>query len=156
IDALSGEGDPRAFRFALPKVKVNPLHTSFSGMKTAAIEAIRAEEQRSGPVLSKKFQADLAASFQAGVVRALRTVAARALEIFPAKQLAVTGGVACNRALRAAFHDLAEERGVPLFVPPPKYCTDNGAMIAWVGERYLAAGEESPLSLNALARAPLG
>jgi N6-L-threonylcarbamoyladenine synthase len=148
IEKLAANGDPKAFEFSIPQVKGKPLHTSFSGMKTAASEYLEG--------LGEERYADLAASFQNGAVRALTAIARRALEGHPAKQLAVAGGVACNGPLRRALAELAEQRGVELVLPAPKYCTDNGAMIAAVGERYLQRGRGSPLSLNAFARLPLG
>jgi len=150
IDRLSERGDPAAFYFALPRVKGHPLHTSFSGMKTAAVDYFR----RHGD--SPQFQANLAASFQAAVVRALSTMVARALQHHPVKQVVLAGGVACNRALRAALQELLQDRDIRLAMPSPQYCTDNGAMIAFTGEKYLEGSEDSPLSLNAFARSPLG
>jgi len=148
IEALARQGNPRAFEFAVPQVKGRPLHTSFSGMKTAALEYL---SQTNEPA-----PADLAASFQYGVVRALLAVLRRALAQFPAAQLAVAGGVACNGPLREALAALATEHDVELVLPPPKYCTDNGAMIAYTGELYLKQGLSSPLHLNAQARQALG
>lgn len=148
IQRLAQEGDPRAFEFAVPQVKGKPLHTSFSGMKTAAMEYLD-----TSPALKA---ADLAASFQRGVVRALVAVCRRALDARPARQLVVAGGVACNGPLREALGELTAERGLPLVLPAPKYCMDNGAMIAFVGEKYLREGKAHPLSLNAQARLPLG
>ncbi|MDL1872282.1 tRNA (adenosine(37)-N6)-threonylcarbamoyltransferase complex transferase subunit TsaD [Deltaproteobacteria bacterium PRO3] len=148
VERLAREGDAKAFDFAVPQVKGRPLHTSFSGMKTAAMEFLE------GPARGRA--ADLAASFQRGVVRALTAVCRRALEARPARQLVVAGGVACNGPLRSALAELAAERGVDLVLPAPKYCMDNGAMIAFVGERYLRAGRSHPLTLNAQARLPLG
>jgi tRNA N6-adenosine threonylcarbamoyltransferase len=153
VDKLSERGDPKAFEFALPRVKGHPLHTSFSGMKTAALEYI---EQRKPDGFSEYEKADFAASFQAAVVLALQTMVERGLEKVHAKQLVVVGGVACNRALRLALQESASKYSIPLVMPTPKFCTDNGAMIAYTGEKYLAQGKASPLSLNALARAPLG
>lgn len=148
IERLAREGDAKAFDFAVPQVKGRPLHTSFSGMKTAAMEYLE------GPAQARA--ADLAASFQRGVVRALTAVCRRALESRPVAQLVVAGGVACNGPLREALAGLAAERGVDLVLPAPKYCMDNGAMIAFVGERYLREGKPHPLTLNAQARLPLG
>ncbi|MFO1463441.1 MAG: tRNA (adenosine(37)-N6)-threonylcarbamoyltransferase complex transferase subunit TsaD [bacterium] len=148
IERLAREGDPKAFGFAVPQVKGKPLHTSFSGMKTAASDYL--------DKLDSARHADLAASFQAGIVRALAAVARRALAARPARQLVVAGGVACNGPLREALREVAAAHGIPLVLPAPKYCTDNGAMIAFTGEKYLAAGQAHPLTLNAAARLPLG
>jgi len=151
IEKIARDGDAKAFSFALPLVKANPLHTSFSGMKTAALEFWQGKGA-SGEGL----KADIAASFQAGVVRALSVMVTRALAKFPARQLVVTGGVACNAPLREALAAIAAERSIDFVAPAPRYCTDNGAMIAYVGERYLKQGASSPLGINAKARLPLG
>jgi N6-L-threonylcarbamoyladenine synthase len=148
IDELSQKGNPDAYPFSLPRVKTSPFHTSFSGMKTAAMEVLRQ--------LPAGKEADLAASFQKGVVHALCTMVQRALGEVKPRQLVVAGGVACNRALRQAMMALAETQGIELLLPSPKYCTDNGAMIAWVGWQYLRKGFPSDFSLNAQARCPLG
>lgn len=148
IDRLSEQGDAGAFSFALPRVKSGAMHTSFSGMKTAAVEYW----ERSDP----SRQADLAASFQHGVVRALTHMVERGWESKGKAPLVVAGGVACNRALRRAFQAQTEKKGVPLLIPSPKYCTDNGAMIAWLAWQYLRRGDTSALSLNAQARLPIG
>jgi N6-L-threonylcarbamoyladenine synthase len=154
IERLAQRGDPRAFEFAVPQVKGRPLHTSFSGMKTAAMEYLEEIETAASELESAK--ANLAASFQRGIVRALGAMLRRAHEQYPVTQAALAGGVACNLALRSALQALAAERGFTLVTPAPKYCTDNGAMIAFTGERYLRDSRASPLTLNAQARLPLG
>jgi N6-L-threonylcarbamoyladenine synthase len=80
----------------------------------------------------------------------------RAVKADEYRQLVLAGGVACNQSLRVALAQIAEAQNIPLVLPQPKYCTDNGAMIAFLGEKYLKRGMESPLSLNALARIELG
>lgn len=156
IEQLAKTGNPKAFSFALPMVKGKPLHTSFSGMKTAASEYYRQLQKAGGGEASAAGRADLAASFQRGAVQALAAMAEKALGRFPVRQLAVAGGVACNGELRRVLADLAAARGIPLVVPSPKYCTDNGAMVALTGARYLTRGEGSDFALNAVARLPLG
>lgn len=156
IDRLSETGDPEAFPFSLPRVKANLLNTSFSGMKTAAVEHIANLRRENSSGLGEVDQKNLAASFQGAVVRALTKMVSRALEGRKAEQLVVAGGVACNRALRSALQELAESHHLPLVLPSPRYCTDNGAMIALAGEMYLERGDSSLLSLNAKAREPLG
>jgi N6-L-threonylcarbamoyladenine synthase len=73
----------------------------------------------------------------------------------PTPRLVVAGGVAANRYLRTRLEELCQERGAQLIVPPPKLCTDNGAMIAWAGAERLALGLSDPLDLAARARWPL-
>jgi len=155
IEAFAQRGDPHAFEFAIPKVKKNPGHTSFSGMKTAALDYFKRIKGKNGES-SNQAKADLAASFQYGVVRALGSMVEHALEQYKPRQLIVAGGVACNQSLRKAMEKLAENYQLRLKYPSPKFCTDNGAMIALTGEMYLQKGQDSSLALNAQAREPLG
>ncbi|MCB1215453.1 MAG: tRNA (adenosine(37)-N6)-threonylcarbamoyltransferase complex transferase subunit TsaD [Deltaproteobacteria bacterium] len=154
IDRLSEEGDKKAFSFAIPQVKAGPLYTSFSGIKTKAVDYIEKEE--ASPKVSTHFKADMAASFQEAVVRSLEVLMERALAEKDFKQVAVAGGVACNRLLRNRLQTLCQKRNLNLALPSPRYCTDNGAMVAFLGEKYLTAGLTSPISLNAQARKTLG
>jgi N6-L-threonylcarbamoyladenine synthase len=116
IDRLAREGDPAAFDF--PVARVPGLDLSFSGLKTALLYAVRdlGEEE------ADRRKADLAASYQDAIVRALAWRARNALEQTGLDRLAVVGGVAANSALRAALPDA---RFAPL-----ELCTDNAAMIA--------------------------
>ena len=69
--------------------------------------------------------------------------------------LVVAGGVAANRAIGSALTELAESNGFAIRVPPPKYCTDNAAMIAWAGLERFALGKRDPLDVSPRARWPL-
>jgi N6-L-threonylcarbamoyladenine synthase len=132
IDALARNGDPEAFDF--PVARVPGLDFSFSGLKTALLYAVRdlGEEQLDAR------RADLAASYQQAIVRALVERVPAAVERTGRDRIAIVGGVAANSALRAA---LPEAAAAPLAL-----CTDNAAMIAsaarWVEPvpypRYLA------------------
>jgi N6-L-threonylcarbamoyladenine synthase len=116
IDRLAQEGDPDAFRF--PVARVPGLDFSFSGLKTALLYRVRELEEDE----TERRKADLAASYQHAIVRALAERARDAAEQTGLDRLAVVGGVAANSALRAALPDA---RFVPLDL-----CTDNAAMIA--------------------------
>jgi N6-L-threonylcarbamoyladenine synthase len=87
------------------------------------------------------------------LARARRALAGEAGE---ARRLAVVGGVAANRRLRAAFEAAAREDGFQVIFPPPALCTDNAAMIAAAGARLLAGGERHGLSLDSFSRIPMG
>jgi N6-L-threonylcarbamoyladenine synthase len=116
LDRLAGEGDPDAFAF--PVARVPGLDFSFSGVKTALLYAVRdlpAEELEAR-------RADLAASYQRAIVRALVERTLAAAEQVGAERIAVVGGVAANSELRAALADAA--------FAPLALCTDNAAMIA--------------------------
>jgi len=135
---------------------------SFSGLKTAArriVAAARADEglpdDETGAPLPEGTVAELAAGFQDSVVDVLVTKTMRAASAFGARSIVLGGGVAANGALRSRLAGEAAARGVPLIVPRPGLCTDNGAMIGAAGARRLAAGERSAFDLDARPSLPL-
>ena len=116
IDRLAQDGDRDAFSF--PAARVSGLDFSFSGVKTALLYAVR----DLGPAKTERTKADLAASYQDAIVRALTAKVRAAAAETGLERVAVVGGVAANSALRAALPDA---RFAPL-----QFCTDNAAMIA--------------------------
>jgi len=98
---------------------------SFSGLKTS----LRSYLQRN-PATTPGEIAILAAAYQEAIVGALAARVERALALRRPRALAVGGGVSLNAALRARLAAVAATAGVPLFLPPPKYCGDNAAMVA--------------------------
>ncbi len=157
VEAAAAAGDPR--RFALPRPMVGRPGSdfSFSGLKTA----IRLEAEAIAPVGDEDI-ADLAASFQAAATDVVVDRTGNAIGRFLTEErpgspaLVVAGGVAANRALRAALAELAGSRGVALVTPPPSLCTDNAAMVAWAGIERLGAGLADGLDFAARPRWPLG
>jgi N6-L-threonylcarbamoyladenine synthase len=136
IDRLAREGDPEAFTF--PVARVPGLDFSFSGVKTALLYATRdadVEERR----------ADLAASYQRAIVRALAERTHEAAEQTGAGKIAIVGGVAANSELRAALPDAV--------APPLALCTDNAAMIASAARYADAIPYPGYLALDAYAQA---
>ncbi|HUG29371.1 MAG TPA: tRNA (adenosine(37)-N6)-threonylcarbamoyltransferase complex transferase subunit TsaD [Candidatus Limnocylindria bacterium] len=133
---------------------------SFSGLKTAAkrtVEAARADAGLREPdePLPHAVTAELAWGFQDAVVDVLVAKAIRAARESGARSIVLGGGVAANAALRARLAAEAEAIGVPLIVPRPGLCTDNGAMIGAAGARRFLAGERSGLDLEATPSLPL-
>jgi N6-L-threonylcarbamoyladenine synthase len=135
---------------------------SFSGLKTAArriVERARLEEDlpQDDPDahLADATVARLARGFQDAVVDVLATKTIRAAEACRARSIVLGGGVAANTALRERLAGDAEARRLPLVVPRPGLCTDNGAMIGAAGARRLAAGERAGLDLDARPSLPL-
>jgi tRNA N6-adenosine threonylcarbamoyltransferase len=116
LDRLAREGDPEAFAF--PVARVGGLDFSFSGVKTALLYAVR----KLGSEELERRRADLAASYERALVRALVERTHAAAEQLGAQRIAVVGGVAANSELRASLRGAA-------FAPLP-LCTDNAAMIA--------------------------
>lgn len=142
LERLAMKGNPDAIRFPKVAVRDNPLDISFSGLKTAAVRLAMV-------AASDEARADIAASFQKAAVEALAERAGEALRITGLKKLAVSGGVAANKALRARCKSLCEEASCELIIPEATYCTDNAAMIASAGYFRLKSGERSALDANA-------
>ena len=144
IERASMAGDPRAISFPTANMSDGAPDFSFSGIKTAVSLHVR----RAG-TLSTAEIADVAASFQATVVKMLVRKSLRAGRRLGLRRLVLTGGVAANRALRHALEAECGERGWELFIPSRALCTDNAAMIAAAGHDRLQAGERAPLTMNA-------
>ncbi len=134
---------------------------SFSGLKTAArriVAEARADvglsDDPDAP-LPPAVVAELAWGFQDAVVDVLATKTIRAARSAGARSIVLGGGVAANSALRARLAGDADELGIPLIVPRPALCTDNGAMIGAAGARRFEAGQRSGLDLDARPSLPL-
>ena len=145
LSALAAQGDPRAFAFPTA-ARVAGLDFSFAGLKTALLYAVRdlGEEE------TRRRAADLAASYEHAIVEALIARVERALAAEPRARLAIGGGVAANRRLRAR----AEGLGVGVAVPPPELCTDNAAMIASAARWVDPVAFPDYLALDAYATSP--
>ena len=135
---------------------------SFSGLKTAARRVVAEARAREGlpaddpeATLSPAAVAELAWGFQDAVVDVLAAKTARAAREVGARSIVLGGGVAANSVLRERLRGEAEALGVPLLVPRPGLCTDNGAMIGAAGARRFAAGERARLDLDARPSLPL-
>jgi N6-L-threonylcarbamoyladenine synthase len=137
IDRLAQEGDPLAFDF--PVARVPGLDFSFSGLKTALLYAVR----DLGPVETDRRRADLAASYQRAIVRALVQGLRAAATATGLERIAVVGGVAANSELRKALQDAT--------FAPLALCTDNAAMIASCARFVEACPYPRYLDLDAYA-----
>lgn len=134
-----------------PVSRVPGFEFSFSGLKTAVL--VYAREK--GAEYVRANLPHILASFQRAVVEALVTKTLGALAEYRVGTLLLAGGVAANRALRERLAAEAGMRGFTLHVPPFRYCTDNGAMIARAGHERLIRGMTSPLTLSPEPRLPL-
>ncbi|RYM05218.1 tRNA (adenosine(37)-N6)-threonylcarbamoyltransferase complex transferase subunit TsaD [Sporolactobacillus sp. THM7-7] len=146
IDRLARRGNT-AIDFPRAWLEEGSLDFSFSGLKSAVINYIHNERQRGREVN----RADAAASFQASVSEVLVKKTIAAAERYSARQVLVAGGVSANRQIREEMALAAESAGLPLVIPPLKYCTDNAAMIAAAGTIGFLKGRRADLSLNGSA-----
>ncbi len=135
IDRLAAEGDPAWLPLSVPMAHSHNFDFSFSGIKTQVASFVREHGVPEGARL-----ADVCASFQATVTTALAEKLVRAARREGVARLVLAGGVAANRELRSKTARLAADRGMRLFVPDLKSCTDNAAMIAYAGMHKLRAG----------------
>jgi N6-L-threonylcarbamoyladenine synthase len=157
VDRLAREGDPTAIKFprALTAPKDQLRHAydfSFSGLKTAVARWVEACEDsgRAVPV------ADVAASFAAAVADVLVSKTLDACERHEVDTLVIGGGFSANSQLRELALARGADRGIDVRIPPLKYCTDNGAMIAALGAAVVARGvEPSSLTIGVNSSMPL-
>jgi N6-L-threonylcarbamoyladenine synthase len=147
VENAARQGDPKSVPLPRPLVGSGEPHFSFAGLKTAVLRAVE----------SGRFAApDIAASFQAAVTDCLSDRTVRAVRAMPeATALVVAGGVAANKAVRAALEAVASAHGLPFIAPPLKLCTDNAAMIAWAAQERIAAGFAPEADPQARPRWPL-
>src|SRR5512136_152192 len=134
IEKLGKGGDPKAFAFAVPRTKDRSLDFSFSGLKTAALKHIR----ESGVSKDDPRLPDFLASFEEIVARALVDHLRAAVDQVQPRSLLLCGGVARNARLRARFQAFAREAGLDAYVPSPKLCTYNAAMVGAVALKSFA------------------
>jgi len=147
VERAAREGDPAAVKLPRPLVGSGEPHFSFAGLKSAVLRARDAGIYRGE---------DIAASFQQAVVDCLIDRTRRALAAQgDVSALVVAGGVAANGTIRRALEGLATGFGLRFVAPPGWLCTDNAAMIAWVGAERLAAGMVDGLDAVARPRWPL-
>ncbi len=164
IDLLAAQTSPDTSLFSCPYLENDNLDFSFSGLKTAVAQFVRnrPDLKLPGLLLEPDHQAiarekpDLAAtcaSLNWSIARTLSIKTRRALNRQKhIRSLIVAGGVAANHMIRLSMQELAEEQGLPLFLPDPDLCTDNGTMIAHCGSILIAAGHCHDLSLDAIPR----
>ena len=147
MDRLAAGGDDRKYDLPQAHVSGHELDMSFSGLKTASLNLIHNAQQKGDALDLPSF----AASFGRAVSESL---VPRAMEASRRKgygRLAVAGGVAANRRIRADLEAACRQSGDRLFLPELKYCGDNAAMIGCQGYYEFLAGRTAGLDLNAYA-----
>ena len=150
LSQLAEAGRSGAYVFPRPMLDRPGLNFSFSGLKTAALVALR------GRVLDEATRADVARGFQEAVIDTLAEKCRRALAATGQRRLVIAGGVGANRRLRERLAVVAQSAGATLYFPRTEFCTDNGAMIAIAGCMRLARGMQSAGFVGARANWELG
>ena len=138
IDKLAKEGDPKAFKFAKPKIP--GLDYSFSGLKTSFLYFIR-DRMAENPDFIDENKANICASLQYTIIEVLLTKVKQASKETGIRTIAVAGGVSANSGLRQALLDTAEKLNWEIHIPAFKFTTDNAAMIAITGYYKYLKGE---------------
>jgi N6-L-threonylcarbamoyladenine synthase len=154
VEKLARLGNPK--RYALPRPMLGRAGAdfSFSGLKTALRQIVREGDYKDSDA------ADLAASFQQAAIDTLADRVASAMRRFRNEfphgdTFVVAGGVAANSAIREALTKLAAREGLQTKIPPPRFCTDNAAMVAWAGVELGQLGRFASLGESPRARWPL-
>lgn len=150
IEALAVKGDPNRFPLKPGKVKGQPLHFSFSGLKTAVLYTVKGQNGTQVSPFNQQDKADLAASFQRAALKDIFNKTVTAAEQYGCQTLVFGGGVTHNKALRQLFE--IEAPHLSCVWPGPGLSLDNGAMIAGLGyHKFLQKGGD-PFDLEAVTR----
>ena len=158
IAKLAGQGkvDKRLFR--PPYIDNDNMDFSFSGIKTSAAKVIAAnpelrlanwDEHFSAPENSANFCATLTYAIAQTLCIKIRRALDRQKDV---RAIIVAGGVAANTTIRASMKEIAESYSLPLQIPSPALCTDNGSMIAYLGWLLSNAGFTHPLHVSCIPR----
>ena len=149
IDRLAKEGNPTAFRFAMPDIA--GFDYSFSGLKTSFLYRLR-DEVAANPHFIEQNKADLCASLQKNIIDILLKKLIAASQELGIDNIAVAGGVSANSGLRQELIAQGNSRGWQVFIPKPAFTTDNAAMIAVAGYYKYLRGYLCDISRPPFAR----
>jgi tRNA N6-adenosine threonylcarbamoyltransferase len=166
VEALAQEAVKGDLRFSRPMTRRDQrlgdpdfFDVSFSGLKTAVLNAVRDARLENPPGqgtdLQRALRASIAAAFQDALVDTLAEKTYRAAQTFGRTRIVLGGGVACNRTLAERVTERVKSLGARVFAPSPRLATDNAAMIARAGLFRLQRGDTAALDLNAYASLPL-
>jgi len=148
--------EPNRFRFTRPMLRSDQrpgdadyYDVSFSGLKTAVLNAVRTSEDL------ERDRVHIARGFQDALIDTLVEKTLRAVDVYGRTRVVLGGGVACNATFVVAMRDRLATRGAVVYAPSPRLATDNAAMIARAGLFHAERGNASPLELDAFASTPL-
>jgi N6-L-threonylcarbamoyladenine synthase len=147
IDRLANQGDPARIRFPRPYVEKDSCDFSFSGVKTAVARYLREHADS-----YRDHLADIVAGFQEAVVDVLVYKLIRAAQRKECRRVALAGGVAANSRLRERLRQEAAAEKMEVYLPSPRLCGDNAAMVAAAGYHLLAAGKSARLEDDVFSR----
>ncbi|WP_312912156.1 tRNA (adenosine(37)-N6)-threonylcarbamoyltransferase complex transferase subunit TsaD [Stutzerimonas nitrititolerans] len=153
IAALAERGTPGRFVFPRPMTDRPGLDFSFSGLKTSTLTTW--QRCRNAGDDGEQTRCDIALAFQQAVVETLTIKCRRALQQTGLKRLVIAGGVSANQSLRQSLETMLAEMQGQVFYARPRFCTDNGAMIAYAGCQRLLAGQQVGPEIAVQARWPM-
>ncbi|MHB0806294.1 tRNA (adenosine(37)-N6)-threonylcarbamoyltransferase complex transferase subunit TsaD [Stutzerimonas nitrititolerans] len=153
IAALAERGTPGRFVFPRPMTDRPGLDFSFSGLKTSTLTTW--QHCRNTGDDGEQTRCDIALAFQQAVVETLTIKCRRALQQTGLKRLVIAGGVSANQSLRQSLEAMLADMQGQVFYARPRFCTDNGAMIAYAGCQRLLAGQQVGPEIAVQARWPM-
>ncbi len=144
VDQHAQTGDHTKYDFPRSLIKENNYNFSFSGLKASAQRFI----QKMDPEEKRQNIQSICASYQEAIVDVLIAKTKKACEELNIPRAVITGGVSANSRVRSRAQVWSEKSGVQVVIPPIRYCTDNAAMVGYVGIERLNRGEASPQDLS--------
>ena len=143
IEKAAKGGDPNKIKFPRSLMGKDNLEFSFSGLKTSLLYFMDDFQDE-----DLKSKTDIIASYQQAIIDVLVEKVKRAMRVTKSNQCVIAGGVASNQSLRNTLQSTLKNKKI--IFPDPKYCTDNGAMICFLGEKKLLFKKYDSLSFSAL------
>lgn len=150
VEKIARQGNLSYHEFPVSMRGQTGFDFSFAGLKTAVANFVRRD-----PGALQDHREDVLACFQEAAIASLIEPTLRALDEFKYRTLVLSGGVAANARLRVRLEERLREHRVRLLYPGLSYCTDNAAMIAWIGWRRLLLGQKDGLEMSGEANLPL-